>query len=166
MQRMFLHVQAEDAIHRPERGSLATQEQELSKLGKGLPKGIKDTLIKRSRMWQAHLHKIPDFVGTGSGIWWEWQPDGSVEFFDGPDEPTERRQGPSLSHFRSSSIEKIKEQLNSKWERCMQANTCMPDLPAYKLRDEEGKLILNRLKETDPNEPLPPTFCNLRGKVD
>ena len=62
-------------------------------------------------------------------------------FFDAPGEPNSREQGPQLNHYRSSNISKICQNLEETWERC----ACDSDqLPLYKMRDKDGKLIYLR----------------------
>ena len=93
-------------------------------------------------------------------MWWKWREDGSEEFFDAPGEPNSREQGPQLNHFRSINIRTICKNLEETWEGC----TCDPDqLPLYKMRDRDGKLIYLReslskekLEESyEPEDPQP-----------
>ena len=156
----YLHIQAEDAmaVETNSLATLANQEKEISCLAKGLPKPTnsvfsKELMTKRSSLWQAHLSKICDFLKPGAEIWWKWREDGSVEFFDAPGEPDNNAQGPQLHPFRSNNIRKICHS----WEEC----ASQPDqLPIYKMRDEDGKLIYHRESEdaveheTEPENPL------------
>ena len=161
----YLHIQAEDAMAAATNSltTLASQEKEISCLAKGLPKPTnsvfsKELMKKRSSLWQAHLSKICDFLKPGVEIWWKWREDGSIEFFDAPDEPDNKSQGPQLHPFRSNNISKICHYLEKTWKEC----ACQPDqLPLYKMRDEDGKLIYRRESEdpvqdeTEPeNRPL------------
>ena len=152
----FLHIQADDSMTAETNSlvALANQTKEISQLAKGLPKTSntvisRDMMTKRPRVWQAHLSKISDFLKHGPDVWWKWRKDGSVEFFDAPGEPNSREQGPQLNHYRSSNISKICQNLEETWERC----ACDPDqLPLYKMRDKDGKLIY--LRESLSTEKL------------
>lgn len=164
----FLHIQAEDtmAVETNSLTALSNQEKEISCLAGGLPKPAnssftKELMTKQSRLWQAHLSKICDFLTPGPDVWWKWKEDGSVEFFDAPGEPNCRVQGPQLHPFRSNNISNIYQYLEKSWEECAR----QPDqIPIYKMRDEEGKLIYHRESgdafddavqhETGPENPL------------
>lgn len=144
----FLHIQAEDAMAM-ETDSLTTltnQEKEISCLAKSLPKPTnsvfsKELMTKQSRLWQAHLSKICDFLKPGPEVWWKWGNNGSVEFFDALGQPDTQAQGPQLHPFRSNTISNICQHLEMTWREC----ACNPEqLPLYKLRDEDGKLIYQR----------------------
>ncbi|KAK3729300.1 hypothetical protein QZH41_002208 [Actinostola sp. cb2023] len=77
--------------------------------------------------------------------WWQWTDDGSVEFRDGPQEEPSKPAGPSLCHFRSTTIKSLHEDLEVEWEEVTQN----PDnLPLAKLRDKEGKLLYNRMQQS------------------
>jgi len=152
----FLHLQAEDA-QIEENEVMATQERELSKLAKGLPQP-KNTVIgqrflmKHSRIWQAHLQKISDYLIVGE-VWWKWNEDGSIEFFDSETEPTSRHCGPHLYPFRSHSIKKVQQHLDNIWLKCCENPK---DLPVHKLRNEHGAISFNRddTLEQDVEEPM------------
>ena len=106
----FLHIQGEDCT--VEENTVIVQECEISKLAKRLPHRTnttvgKELLTKKPRLWQAHLEQVSDFLFPGPGVWWCWKGDGSVEFHDGPNEVTHRPEGPSVCHFRSSSIKAV-----------------------------------------------------------
>ena len=156
----YLHIQAEDAVEAETNSlkTLASQEKEISCLAKGLPKPTnsvfsKELMTKRSSLWQAHISKICDFLKPGVDIWWKWREDGSIEFFDAPDEPDNKTQGPQLYPLRSNNISKICHYLEKTWKEC----ASQPDqLPLYKMRDEDGKLIYQRESEDliqDETEP-------------
>lgn len=141
----FLHIQAEDAMA-SEKSSFQNQEKEITQLAKNLPKQRntvvpKELMTMQSRLWQSHIYKIADYIKCGPNVWWKWLDDGSVEFFDSPDEQNVRDEGPPLFHFRSCGIKEVSACLNSAWETC---KTMPADLPVYKLRDQEGKLFFTR----------------------
>lgn len=143
----FLHIQGEDGT--VEENAVVTQEREISKLAKKLPEKLnttvsKDLLLKKPRVWQAHLEIISDFLLPGAKVWWHWREDGGVEFHDGPDEATHHPEGPSICHFRSSSITAIQTNLATAWIECCQNPQ---GLPLYKFRDESGKLVFDKFSE-------------------
>ena len=149
----FLHIQGEDCNDADH--TVVIQEREISKLAKKLPvrnntRVSKDLLTKKPSLWQAHLEVISDFLLPGPGVWWHWQDDGSVEFCDGPDEPTEHPQGPRLLHFRSSSIKAVQCSLELAWEQCKEKPE---ELPLYKLRCESGKLVYDKLHSNEASVP-------------
>ena len=160
----LLHVQAEDSMAAETNNltSLANQEKEISHLAKGLPKSAntvitKDLMTKKFSLWQAHLSKISDFLKPGPEVWWKWREDGSVEFFDAPGEPDNKAQGPQLHSFRSNNISKICHHLEKTWQECASQ---LDQLPIYKMRDKDGKLIYLResedpfQNEDEPENPL------------
>ena len=109
-------------------------------MAKSLPK-LDNTVLLKSELekyagdWVAHLQLISDFLKPGEGVWWKEVND-SIEFFDGPDEPSFRKEGPKLHHFRSTSIAKEQELLDVCWNKCLVGKV---KLPATKLRDDSGK---------------------------
>ena len=74
-------------------------------------------------------------VTTLSG-WWYVIEDECVEFFDGPDEPDFRKQGPPLHHFRSFNIKNEQKYLMTCWGQCIEKGVA---LPATKARDSNGR---------------------------
>lgn len=106
--------------------------------------------MKKSRMWQAHVQKISDFLDVGK-VWWQWHDDGSVEFFDSKDEPETRPCGPSLYPFRSNSIKSVQQHLDNTWVKCTKKPK---DLPVYKLIDDKGAVVFNKNDESAEVEQL------------
>ena len=100
------------------------------------------------RVWQAHIQKIPDYLKHGPDQWWNERDDGSIEFLDGPSQDEVKPCGPHLSHFRSTTIQDLQQQLNTEWE---QIKVTPEILPVMKLRDEEGKLVY---PAQQPEEPI------------
>ncbi|XP_028515940.1 uncharacterized protein LOC114575385 [Exaiptasia diaphana] len=101
----------------------------------------KSVLTKESREWQAHCSKLADYLQPGEGKWWKWMEDGSVMFFDAPGEDDSRPEGPSLYHYRSHTIEGVKDELLNTWNKCCKKPK---NLPIYKLRDKKGKIVYTR----------------------
>lgn len=144
----FLHIQGEES-QEEDQDVVVNQERELSKIAKHLSKPQnsifkKSFLLKNSRMWQAHVKKISDYIDVDKG-WWKWHDDGSIEFFDGTDEPTTRPCGPNLYPFRSNSIKSIQKHLDDTWDECIKKPE---DLPLFKLIDVEGKVVFKRNVES------------------
>ncbi|KAK3737282.1 hypothetical protein QZH41_019809 [Actinostola sp. cb2023] len=143
----FLHVEAEKA-HEEENNMMGSQERELTKLANHLPQ-TKNTvfsqrfLTKSSRIWQAHLQKISDYLEVGE-VWWHWNDDGSVEFLDSPSEDECRRCGPHLYPFRSHTIKRVQQHLDNIWLQCCDNPEA---LPLYKFRNESGQITFNRGKD-------------------
>ena len=101
----------------------------------------KDFITKHSRLWQSHITQIADYLTPGPNVWWKWRDDGSMEFLDGPAEQQEKQEGPQLFHFRSSSLKDVRIDLKGAWDACQ---ITPENLPVYKIRDSEGKLMYNR----------------------
>ena len=134
----ILHLQAEKS--NPINDCILKEEREISKMAKSLPK-LDNTILLKSDLdkyvgdWVAHLQLISDFLKLGEGVWWK-EVDDSIEFFDGPDEPSFRDEGPKLHHFRSTSIPNEQELLDACWNKCLVEEV---KIPATKLRDENGR---------------------------
>lgn len=149
----FLHVQAEDAFE-DELTTMAKQEREISRLSKQLPLPT-NTIIKgkilnnKSRLWQAHLQRIPDYLSPGPGQWWNWAEDGSVEFYDGPKAEDTKACGSSIQHFRSASIKSMQNKLDATWKHLYSSSPEL--LPVQKLRNEDGKLIYHKDRSINGN---------------
>ncbi|KXJ13241.1 hypothetical protein AC249_AIPGENE7033 [Exaiptasia diaphana] len=140
----FLHVQAEELIKGKD--EVQAQDREIKRIASCLPTlsnsiVSKDLMTKKAKEWQAHLLQIADFLVPGPGVWWNWQEDGGVEFHDAPTEQNTRPDGPSMHHFRSSSIVKELSFLKECWERCCDENI---ELPLYKRYSDEGKIVFNK----------------------
>ena len=145
----FLHVQAEDAM-KEEASAMDKQDKEISRLAKYLPVPsntiIKSNIINtKSRLWQSHMQRIPDYLKPGPGQWWDWQDDGSVEFHDGREAEDSRECGPHLQHFRSTSIQSLQQELQNTWQELYKSTPHL--LPVHKLRNAEGKLIYQRQQD-------------------
>ena len=99
------------------------QESKISKYYNTLPPQTNTVIpnqyiIKHPKEYQAHLQSVSDFIACGEGVWWRQIMSG-VEFFDGPDEPKSRPQGPALHHFRSSNLVSEEKHLHQCWEKCL-----------------------------------------------
>lgn len=112
------------------------EEREISKLATALPK-MGNTVLPKTFIdeyagdWNAHLKTISDFLKRGEGVWWKETDESCIEFFDGPEEPSFRPEGPRLHHFRSSTISKEQTYLTDCWQDCEASAT---KIPATKVR--------------------------------
>lgn len=120
----LVRLQAEQQMAETRQGNaVKAQESQISKYYKALPP-FPNTIIpnryivRNPKEYQAHLQTISDFLICGEGVWWQQIASG-VEFRDGPDELNFRPEGPSLHHFRSSSLALEEEHLNQCWEICL-----------------------------------------------
>ena len=120
----LVRLQTEQQMAETRRGNaVKAQESQISKYYKALPP-FPNTIIpnryivRNPKEYQAHLQSISDFLICGEGVWWQQIASG-VEFRDGPDELNFRPEGPSLHHFRSSSLALEEEHLNQCWKICL-----------------------------------------------
>ena len=107
----FLRLQAEQQINATYR-SLAKQESYISSLASKLEQAPNSFIplyyIKRyPDYYQAHLERLGNFLILGQGVWWKKCKNG-ITFYDGPNEPAFRDEGPPLHYFRSQSIKSEK----------------------------------------------------------
>ena len=136
-------LQAEQKLAESKQGNaVKVQESQISKYYNTLPP-LSNTIvpnryiIKNPKEYQAHLQTISDFIACGEGVWWHQILSG-VEFFDGPDEPNMRPQGPKLHHFRSSDLKKEEQHLHQCWERCLNDDTVVIPHRIIRLYDQKG----------------------------
>ena len=105
------------------------QESQISKYYSTLPP-FPNTIIpnryviRNPKEYQAHLESISGFIACGEGEWLHQVLSG-VEFCDGPDEANNRLQGPTLHHFRSSTLQLEEQHLKENWERCLSNDTAV-----------------------------------------
>ena len=158
-----LHMQAKKST---QGNAVMKQEKEISNIGRALPK-LGNTILPRDLIhthaghWEAHLKSIADFLLPGEGVWWKVTDGECIEFFDGPDEPDFREQGPPLHHFRSSNIKKEHSYLKSCWDQCLADEI---QIPATKLKDNYGKWttsgkllsLIDDEEETQSDQEMPP----------
>ena len=148
----ILHYQAEKGSERV----TVKEEREISKLAKNLPRLgntilSKEFLHKYADDWGAHMKLIADFLQPGQDVWWSEIEGDSIEFFDGPNEPEFRDEGPRLHHFRSTSIKEEQHYLDDCWNNCL---------------TEEVKLPATRIRNLSGQWHVPPACCNLQAPVD
>jgi len=114
----FIRLQAEEKLGRS-KNCVEKQQSQVSHLAHSLPlqrnTKIPKTLIKKqSSSWQAHLERISYFFIPGEGVWWS-QNDDFVDIFDACGEAEYREEGPTLHHFRSSSLKSEEQYLLDCW---------------------------------------------------
>lgn len=88
--------------------SFQKQDSNISKQAKLLPERSRtifsnSLLNKNAQLVQDHMARIADFLLPGENIWWHRDEDGDTVFYDSCTDPLSHPEGPSLSHFRSSS---------------------------------------------------------------
>ena len=138
--------------------SFQVQDSEIKKQSKLLPTPERSVLpaiflTKRQNLVQSHLERISDFLVCGKGIWWNIV-DGSIEFNDGPNDPSYRPEGPALNNFRSSSLKKQSILLTETWNLAVkQFEKGKLDLPlkAVKVFDDGGSYKIIKPKERNIN---------------
>ncbi|KXJ09520.1 hypothetical protein AC249_AIPGENE11011 [Exaiptasia diaphana] len=124
-----LHIQVENA-NRNSEPFIIKEEREISKMAKSLPK-LENTLLSKEFIekyagdWEMHLRNIADFLVPAEGVWWKDHGE-HIEFFDGPEEPAFRPQGPKLHHYRSTSILDEKAFLSDCWSYCTDNEISIP----------------------------------------
>lgn len=139
----LIRLQAEQKLAESKQGNaVKVQESQISKYYSTLPPLPNTTIpncyiIKNPKEYQAHLQAISDFISCGEGVWWRQILSG-VEFFDGPDEPSTRPQGPTLHHFRSSDLKKEEEYLQESWETCLSDEAVVIPHRIIRLYDQKG----------------------------
>ncbi len=81
-------------------------------------------ITPRSHSWQAHLGRISGYL-LSTEVWWKTTADG-FSFHDGDSDPEFHSEGPSLSHFRSCSIQHIDERNRSNWKLIIDSKVAVP----------------------------------------
>ena len=142
----LIRLQAEQKLAESKQGNaVKVQESQISKYYSTLPPLPNTTIpncyiIKNPKEYQAHLQAISDFIACGEGVWW-CQILSGVEFFDGPDEPSTRPQGPTLHHFRSSSLALEEQHLKQCWEICLADEVITIPHRVIRLYEDNGDCI-------------------------
>ena len=78
----------------------------------------------------------------GKDYWW-CSENGNLVFYDGPNDPQSRHEGPSLHHFRGSSLKDEKKYLTNTWNVLLeqfQSGKLQLPLSKFKLYDDDGKV--------------------------
>ena len=82
-------------------------------------------MLKFPHEYQAHLERISDFLLPGEGVWWSRDLRGVV-FHDGEGETDYRSEGPTLHHYRHSTIKQEQSYLWNCWEKCLHDDVTIP----------------------------------------
>ena len=126
--------------------SFAIQDSSISKQARLLPPRPRtmfssELISNRSVLFTSHLKRIADFMICGKDVWWMME-DGNIVFFDGPDDPQFHREGPTLHHFRSSSLKKEQSFLLNTWQLILEMfekGSLKLPLNKVKVVDDDGK---------------------------
>ena len=109
---------------------------------------ITSSLIESSlSSWQMHLKRIAPYLVMGMGIWWSIK-DGNYHFCDADNDPDNHDEGPSLLHFRDTTIDKLHKRNEELWDEIIKGEITLPT-PSIKIYDKEGKLIERRTFNND-----------------
>ena len=84
----------------------------------------KSFIEDRSHSWQAHLKRISSYLILGK-VWWKVTENG-FSFNDSDSDMDYYPQGPSLCHYRSSTLEDIEKKSNDNWEKIIQSDCEVP----------------------------------------
>ena len=92
--------------------SVNEADSQVSRAAKRLPQCNGSTFSKKFvkkgiQSWQAHLERISPFLVEG-GVWWKEFGDNYI-FRDGDNDPNYHTQGPTLLHFRTSSLKDVSD---------------------------------------------------------
>ncbi len=116
--QVLLHLQAKQE-HIQVLQTVHTAETQVSHFARHLPPAPRSTFsasfIQRKRSsWQAHLEQISHFLTQGEGVWWRHVKEG-YQFFDGDSDSSVHPTGPTLQHYRHSSIGDIERIRKACW---------------------------------------------------
>ena len=108
---------------------------------------------ERPYSWQAHLERIAPFLTPGKGQWWDInQSESDIIFHDGDIHPNYIEKGPSLLHFRDSTLQDVVTQARGEWLQLLNGNV---DIPSFEIKiyNEQGQVT----------ETIPGHLLNVRG---
>ncbi len=86
--------------------------------------------------WQQHLKRISSFLKPGPEIWWH-NVEGGYNFHNGSDAPSNRDEGPSLSHFRHRNLQEVVSKKHLPLEEIRAQDVQIPT-PYITLYNENG----------------------------
>ena len=163
--------------------SFSKQNSEISKISATLDPPTNTIiphflLLNYPHEYQAHLERIGDFLLPGENIWWSRDLRG-VEFHDGHSEPDHRQEGPTLHHFRYSSLPIEQRYLSESWLKCLEKGVTILHLRLSILRinddgsrnvveketgyfedDDEDTQEDDEISNTGSNAEAEPTSCD------
>ena len=93
-----------------------------------------DFIKSKHKEVQAHLCRIADFLLPGKGVWWD-KDEQCVAFHDSVERPDYHAEGPSLQHFRNTSVVQVLHSVTECWTECIQQRV---PLPISKVRMDDG----------------------------
>ena len=85
----------------------------------------KEFIGKNPKAWKCHLEQISDYILCGEKVWWN-EDQYIVEFLDTTHDYEHQSKGPTLKHFRSTSLKEVETYLKSCWEKCEENQVPMP----------------------------------------
>ena len=156
----IVRIQAEQQFKQCRKESLITQQSKISKFAKLLPES-RNTMIYgpllSSESYQAHLERIADFMVVGEGIWWHKDMESeAIVFHDSERELAWRPEGPHLSHFRSSTLNSVTEQVSDLWQKCLSTHVALP-IEKVKVFTADGEFDSYKYFNLFDNEVLEPS---------
>ena len=119
--------------------SMKGQDSIVSAVAKYLPTYPGTTIDKefvysRLRSWQAHLQRISPFLKQGEGVWWS-QDAQCYKFHDSDIDP-DNHEGPTLKHFRHSSLHNVQIHNREIWHSIIESNINLPTKSIYIYKDD------------------------------
>ena len=154
----IIRVQAERSF-RSKKSALTDQQSKIGQFAKNLP-NFPDTSVPNefldSKIYQAHLEQISDFLLCGRGVWWHADEESQeIIFHDSKEQPEFREEGPPIHHFRSSSFQSEKEYLKEKWVECLTRADFHLPIRKVKVYDPDGNLTFTEYYRVFLEEPWP-----------
>lgn len=99
-------------------------------------------------------------MAVGRGIWWSFD-NGGIVFYDGP---SDRSEGPTLHHFRSSNLKREQQVLEHVWHDVVskyKSNILQLPLPKLKLYDDDSQLTYITANENLDDEGISCNFIKV-----
>ena len=145
----IIRLQAERNFKTENGGTTRNIESEISRFAKSLPSQqntyFRSDIISTDH-YQAHLERIADFLTFDSqGKWWLYSNYG-IEVLDGSDEEEFCDDGPALQHFRSSTLNYVRNHLQQSWKKSIEDDVTLPT-SKITIYDEEGEYLATRLNK-------------------
>ena len=106
-------------------------------------------ISSRMSSWQAHLTRISPFLLPGKGVWWLKTPDG-YKFLDGSDESDSQVAGPSLRHFRNTTLDKVYLEKQRVFQNIIDDNIEVP-APFLRIYSSDGTCVAVRAFDPSDN---------------
>ena len=116
-----------------------------------------DHLFQRlfySHVWQAHLQRISPYLQHGEGVWWK-AIDGGYQFLDSDKDAATHPCGPTLSHYRNTSIQDVWDLSRAVWKSILDSKTTLPT-PYIRLFEDDNYVGRHYFPSTNDD-------CNTSG---